>query len=433
MTSAPTRSRWRAVLVGVSQYDDIEFPDIPAALNNVADLERLLTAPAGGGLAENHCHVLTNPDSTEVGLAVGSAVREAEDVLLVYYAGHGVVDRRGQLYLALPGSNKEQPKWSSVPFSTLRDDLVGSRARTRILILDCCFSGRAFEAMSTTSTLVQGQIDIQGTYTIASSARTEPSVAPEGHRHTAFTAALLSAAANPDLTLDELYRTVDQILLRNGYPRPQRRSVNVAGDLRLFTTSSIRPVTEGTIAASTATPTDSPRETFERGKVRAEAGDLPQAEILWRSAALQGHTGAMNNLANLLHTQKKIREAHDWWRKAAEQGNAEAMGNLANLLHEIKHFGDAESWWRRAADVGNTDAMYNLAIMLDKSMLFDDALTWYRHAAEAGHPDAMHNLAIRLRYRGQLPEAATWWQRAGHKRAQRANEKLRGLTSKRQS
>ncbi len=437
MNSTSTRSGWRAVLVGVSRYDDVAIPDIPAAANNVADLAKVLTASEGGGLAESHCTVLTNPESPQVGLAVGSAAREADDVLLVYYTGHGVVDRRGQLYLALPGSSKEQPKWSSVPFSTLRDDLMASRARTRVLILDCCFSGRAFEAMSTPATLVEGQIDIQGTYTIASSSRTEPSIAPEGHRHTAFTAALLSAATEPDLTLDDLYRKVDQILLRNGHPRPQRRSVNVAGDLRLFTTAVLPAASEGIALVPAAVPgvaTGSATATqFERGAEFFEAGDLSQAEVLWRSAALQGHTGAMNNLANLLIAQGKAREAHDWYRKAAEQGYADAMGNLGNLLHAIRRFSDAERWWLQAAEEGNPDAMYNLAIMLDKSMRFDDAVTWYRRAAGTGHTDAMHNLAIRLRYRGQLSDAAVWWQRAGHRRAQRANEKLRGPTSPRQA
>lgn len=437
MSPASTRSGWRAVLVGVSRYDDIEFPDIPAAANNVADLAQLLTATDGGGLAEIHCSVLTNPDSQQVGRAVGSAAREAEDVLLVYYTGHGVVDRRGQLYLALSGSSKEQPKWSSVPFSTLRDDLMTSRARTRVLILDCCFSGRAFEAMSGPSTLVEGQIDIQGTYTIASSSRTEPSIAPEGHRHTAFTAALLGAAAERALTLDELYRKVDQILVRNGHPRPQRRSVNVAGELRLFTTS-VLPAGSGDnttrpVVVPADTTGDATETQFVRGQQFADGGDLPQAEVLWRSAALQGHTGAMNNVANLLRTQGKVREAHDWWRKAAEQGNVDAMGNLGILLHEVKRSSDAEHWWRRAAEAGNPDATYNLAVLLDKSMRFDDALTWYRQAAHAGHSDAMHNLAIRLRYRGHIAEAAIWWQRAGHQRAQRASEKLRGPAPRRQS
>ncbi|WP_324197858.1 caspase family protein [Nocardia abscessus] len=246
VTPAPSRSGWRAALIGVSRYVDPEFPDIPAAVNNVVDLYRLLTASTGSALAERQCSVLTDPEhSAQVGQVVATAAREADDVLLVYFAGHGVVDRRGRLFLALSGTSRDHPEWSSVPFATLRDELIASPARARILILDCCFSGRAFEAMGASSSLVDGQIDIQGTYTIASSARNEPSVAPEGHRHTAFTAALLSTATNIGLTLDQLYQKVDQTLHRDGYPRPQRRTVNIAGELRLFTPPATRPVSGG--------------------------------------------------------------------------------------------------------------------------------------------------------------------------------------------
>ncbi|MGV9832902.1 caspase, EACC1-associated type [Nocardia niigatensis] len=439
MIPASSRSGWRAALIGVSRYVDPEFPDIPAALNNVADLARLLTAATGSALAEHQCKVLTDPEhNTQVGKAVAAAAREAGDVLLVYFTGHGVVDRRGRLYLALSGTSRDEPEWSSVPFTTLRDELASSPARARILILDCCFSGRAFEAMGTSSSLVDGQIDIQGTYTITSSARNEPSVAPEGHRHTAFTAALLSTATHTGLTLDQLYRKVDQALHRNGYPRPQRRTVNIAGELRLFTPPALRPAlgdnaTTAPIRDQLTSADDNADALFEDGRRFADQDDLPQAESSWRQAAEQGHTGAMNNLANLLDAQGLAREAHEWYREAAERGNVIAMGNLASLLHQVKRVSDAELWWRRAAESGNTDAMYNLALLLDKSRHLDEALTWYRRAAEADHPDAMHNLAIRLRYRGQLPEAATWWQRAGHRSSQRASEKLHGPVSRRQS
>lgn len=438
MSATPSRSGWRAALIGVSRYIDPEFPDIPAALNNVADLARLLTASTGSSLPESQCSVLTDPEhNTQVGKTVAAAAREADDVLLVYFAGHGVVDRRGRLYLALSGTSRDEPEWSSVPFAMLRDELISSPARARILILDCCFSGRAFEAMGASSSLVDGQIDIQGTYTIASSARNEPSIAPGGHRHTAFTAALLSTATHAGLTLDQLYRKVDQALHRDGYPRPQRRTVNIAGELRLFTPPALVPVSGGdaSIAPIIDSPTGSGTDgdaLFESGRRFADQGDLPQAESSWRRAASQGHAGAMKNLANLLDAQGQAREAHEWYGEAAERGNVEAMGNLAMLLYQVKRVSDAELWWRRAAESGNTDAMYNLALMLDKSRHLDEALTWYRRAAEAEHTDAMHNLAIRLRYRGQLAEATTWWKRAGHQRAQRASEKLRGPISRKQ-
>lgn len=437
--SAPSdRSGWHAALIGVSRYTNPEITDIPAATNNIHDLAGILTAPTGASLARDHCTVLANPDRPpQVGELLARTANDAEDVLLVYYTGHGLLDRRGRLHLALTGSDPDQPEWSSIPYTTLRDELAASRARARILILDCCFSGRAFEAMSAPSTVVSGQIDIDGTYTVASSARNQTSLAPEGDRNTAFTAALLAAAATTGLTLDQLYSRADEILHRRGYPRPQRRSVNVAGELRLFTPPGLARTPFDNVniplVGTFAQPTRDAVAHFESGQQFAADGNLPQAEKSWRTAASQGHTGAMNNLANLLLTEKKVREAHTWYLEAAQRGNPEAMGNLADLLFRVQEDTAAEHWWRLAAESGNTDAMYNFALKLDKTRNYNEATIWYRRAAEAGHTAAMHNLAIRMRYRGQLDDATAWWNRAGHKRAQRATEKLRGPGQPKQS
>ncbi|MGW5517161.1 caspase, EACC1-associated type [Nocardia africana] len=438
MIAPPDRTGWRAALIGVSRYTNSEITDIPAAANNVEDLAGLLIAPTGASLAQDQCTVLVDPDRpSQVGELVARTANDAEDVLLVYYTGHGLLDRRGRLHLALSGSDPDQPQWSSIPYATLRDELAASRARARILILDCCFSGRAFEAMSAPSTVVSGQIDIDGTYTIASSARNRTSLAPEGDRNTAFTAALLAAAATTGLTLDQLYSRADEILHHRGYPRPQRRSVNVAGALRLFTPpGSVHAPLDDALSPVVGTFSPPTREgvaQFKCGQQFAADGDDSEAEKCWRTAASEGHAGAMNNLANRLLAQGKAREAHKWYLESAQRGNPDAMGNLADLLFRVQEATAAENWWRRAAEFGNADAMYHFALKLDKTRNYNEAITWYGRAAEAGHKSAMHNLAIRLRYRGEHDEAATWWNGAGHKRAQRATEKLRGPAKPRYS
>ncbi|MFI1919395.1 tetratricopeptide repeat protein [Nocardia sp. NPDC020380] len=427
MTAAADRSGWRAVLIGVSRYTDTGVPDIPAAGNNVVDLASLLTSPTGAGLADDHCTVLVDPErNSQVGAALAGSAKSAEDVLLVYYTGHGLLDQQGRLYLALPDSNPDHPAWSSVRFETLREELIGSRARARILILDCCFSGRAFEAMSGQPSLVDGQLDIHGTYTIASSAGNEPSVAPDGDRNTAFTAALLSAATNADVTLDQLFVQIDEILCRKGRPRPRRRTVNAAGGLHLFAVPGVRRNPDGTVATTSDEARRQAELSYQRGQRCLDRGDLPEAERWWRQAAAQGHIVAMNTLANLLSEKGKATESRNWYRMAAEQGDVYAAMRLASASYEAQGFRDAEHWWRLAAETGNVDAMYNLAVVLEKGFRFDDALAWYRRAAKADCTDAMHNLAIRLRNLGQLPEAATWWRKAGHEQPQRNNEQPRG-------
>jgi hypothetical protein len=244
----PYRENSRAVLIGVGTYKHSDrLPHIPAAAHNLTDLHAQLTAP-GGVLDPENCWTVANPSSSShIGEILEQAAERASDTLLVYYTGHGVLDTRGRLHLALTSTHPDRARWTALPFTTLREAILDSPATTRILILDCCFSGRALEALSDGPDAILGQADIAGTYVLASSARNETSYAPTGHRNTAFTAALLSAAAiTPGLTLDDLYVHTQRHLRSHGHPLPQRSAFNAAGQLILFPVAPATPAV-GTI------------------------------------------------------------------------------------------------------------------------------------------------------------------------------------------
>ncbi|MFF1479105.1 caspase family protein [Streptomyces sp. NPDC058301] len=254
MTRFPDPAGSRAVLIGVSRYEHPELPGLPAVRANLADLSAVLTDPVNGTLRDEHCDVVDEPQlPTDFGLRVTEAAGEATDVLLVYYAGHGVVDGQGRLHLAVFHTDPARTSVTAFPYDVLREAMVDSRAAVRVLVLDCCFSGRAAGPMGGEQGLISGQIDIAGTYVLASSSATKPSLALPGATHTAFTEALLAALRRPDpLTLDALYDTVHHHLLARSLPLPQRRVMNTAGGLTLVkgpptAAHSIRtPHTEGT-------------------------------------------------------------------------------------------------------------------------------------------------------------------------------------------
>nr|WP_232541645.1 tetratricopeptide repeat protein [Nocardia bovistercoris] len=230
-------------MIGVGTYDHNDrLPHIPAAANNLADLHSLLTS-SSGTLDTVNCRTVADPSSSShIGEILEHAAEQAGDTLLVYYTGHGLLDRRGRLHLALTGTYPDLTNYTALPFATLRETILDSPAAIRILILDCCFSGRAFDALTDGPDAILGQADIAGTYTITSSARNETSYAPPGQRNTAFTAALLAAGTDtPGLILDDLYTHTQQRLHRHGYPRPQRRAVDTAGQTILFNRPSPTP------------------------------------------------------------------------------------------------------------------------------------------------------------------------------------------------
>ncbi|MFX0576962.1 caspase, EACC1-associated type [Nocardia nepalensis] len=235
----------RAVLIGASRYiNGAALPNIPAVERNLIALEAALTDAPTGTLASQHCTVVSEPTSTaEFGGAIATAAAEATDLLLIYYSGHGLVDDRGRLHLALSSTDPARPRWTALPFEVLREEIMSSPATTRVLVLDCCFSGRAIEAMADQQGVITGQIDVAGTYTLTSTAANALAHAPVGATHTAFTGALLATLSAPGpLTLDDLFQRVDRHLMANAHPRPQRRAVNAAGDLALFKSSPDGPV-----------------------------------------------------------------------------------------------------------------------------------------------------------------------------------------------
>jgi hypothetical protein len=69
-------------------------------------LAAALTDPVYGLVPEYHCTVLADEgDIRLLGRRLRQAARQAEDLLLVYYAGHGLVGgRRHELY---PGAARQ--------------------------------------------------------------------------------------------------------------------------------------------------------------------------------------------------------------------------------------------------------------------------------------------------------------------------------------
>ena len=85
-------SRSRALLVGATTFGtEAKLDDLPSVRAGVEGLQRLLVDPGPGGLEPTACHTLLDPATPdEFDAALTSCANDAEDTLLVYYAGHGI-------------------------------------------------------------------------------------------------------------------------------------------------------------------------------------------------------------------------------------------------------------------------------------------------------------------------------------------------------
>ncbi|MFV0137091.1 hypothetical protein ACLGIH_28505 [Streptomyces sp. HMX87] len=71
----------------------------------------------------------------------------------------------------------------------LRTALRTARARREIVVLDCCFSGRAARSLAGDDQLA-ARAAVDGAYVLAASPRDRIAPAPDGERCTAFTGEL---------------------------------------------------------------------------------------------------------------------------------------------------------------------------------------------------------------------------------------------------
>lgn len=89
---------------------------------------------------------------------------------------------RNELYLSLTDTDPDELPVSALGYDDVREVLRDSRAANRVVILDCCFSGRAIDDMAGD---VIGQLSIEGTYVLAATPPNAVALAPLGARHTA--------------------------------------------------------------------------------------------------------------------------------------------------------------------------------------------------------------------------------------------------------
>ncbi|MFD9377369.1 caspase family protein [Streptomyces sp. NPDC059999] len=224
------------MLIGTSRYDHLE--PLPAVSNNLTALAAALAKPSSWGLPPEHCVTLSNPTAAEMTMAaVRAAAEQARDTVLIYFAGHGLIDPEGDLYLAMPQS-KQQRVETGLSYRWLRQALLNGRAERCVVILDCCYSGLALGSMGGPADLAD-QASVEGTFLLAAAAETRTALAPPGEPFTAFTGELLDTLQmgiphGPELLeFGALYRHMRISLAAKGRPAPQARDRNTGAQLAL--------------------------------------------------------------------------------------------------------------------------------------------------------------------------------------------------------
>lgn len=198
-----------ALLIGVSQYGP-GFNQLSAATKDVAAMQRVLLHPDMGNFDD--VQPLIDPDPQEMGTAIETLFGNGrrDDLLALYFSGHGVKDENGNLYLAARTTRKNERggliRSSAIAARFVQEIMSDSRARRQVVILDCCFSGAFGEgllAKDDSSVDVRRQLGGEGRVVLTSSTSTQYSFEQEGAELSVYTRYLVEGIETGAADLDE--------------------------------------------------------------------------------------------------------------------------------------------------------------------------------------------------------------------------------------
>src|SRR5215472_15453647 len=118
-----------ALLIGVSEFADERLARLNAPTNDVIALRGILEDTSHGNF--DSVELSLNKDFLAVRDHISSFFhdRAPNDVLLLYYSGHGILGRGNRLFLATGGSNLDAPRERSISSNEIREFIGDSRAQ----------------------------------------------------------------------------------------------------------------------------------------------------------------------------------------------------------------------------------------------------------------------------------------------------------------
>jgi tetratricopeptide (TPR) repeat protein len=166
-----------ALLIGVGEYQSSELENLAAVERDVAAMRDVLVQPEIGGFAVADVTLLLNPEPQQMREVLERlfADRQSEDLLLLYFSGHGVVDDFGNFHLTTALTDQASLKSKAIAAKYVHDLMENSRSRRQVVILDCCFSGAFAKDMKAKGKTVdlQPQLGGEGRAVLTSSSATE--------------------------------------------------------------------------------------------------------------------------------------------------------------------------------------------------------------------------------------------------------------------
>ncbi|MCE9589041.1 MAG: SUMF1/EgtB/PvdO family nonheme iron enzyme [Planctomycetes bacterium] len=138
-----TPNRW-ALVIGASAYQDKRIPQLPACANDAKALAAVLSDPGIGMFPPDHVTLLVNDQVTrdKVVAALDDLGRHAgkDDLVLVFFSGHGATDEKGRAYWVMGNTQVDQLRATAVLEADVTELLSEIKTTRLVTLIDACYS-----------------------------------------------------------------------------------------------------------------------------------------------------------------------------------------------------------------------------------------------------------------------------------------------------
>ncbi len=264
-----------ALLIGVSEYEPGLNP-LPAAVKDLDAMQEVLLHPEIGNFAASNIILLKNPNRQvmEESIEMLFANRHKDDLLLLFFSGHGIKDDTGRLYLGTSQTRKtlqgDLVRSSAVAANFVHENMSRSRSKRQVVILDSCFSGAFADGLAAKD---DGTVDIrtqlggEGRAVLTSSSSTQYSFEQEGEELSLYTRFLIEGMKTGEADMDG----DDVISIDELHEYASRKVRGVKPEMR----PEIYAVREGFKIRLSKVPQGDPRQKYQKEVVRCgKRGEL---------------------------------------------------------------------------------------------------------------------------------------------------------------
>lgn len=220
-----------AVLIASSRFLEDERASLPSLRCPEADVDGLNDVLDNQDIGAFKTVLLKNEPHYEVMATLSQVLKRAkkQDLVLLYYSGHGLLDESGNLYLATTNTKRELLEATSIPVTDIKRIIDNSPPTKTILILDCCYSGAASGAYfkgAIKETMTQIFPDGKGTCVLTASTDREVAREDAGEKYSLFTEQIITGLKSGDadidgdgfVTVDDLHNYVREKITKNQTP-----------------------------------------------------------------------------------------------------------------------------------------------------------------------------------------------------------------------